>query len=68
MYYPYALASPLFLLSPMAIQIDIPPDLTDEDKALAFQVNDIVLNSQIFYALLHGGQQCLLLGYASVDW
>ncbi|KAK0458999.1 uncharacterized protein EV420DRAFT_344979 [Desarmillaria tabescens] len=38
----------------MAIQADIPPDLTDEDKALVFQVLDVVLNSQILYALLHG--------------
>ncbi|KAK0479705.1 hypothetical protein IW261DRAFT_1564361 [Armillaria novae-zelandiae] len=38
----------------MAIQTNIPPGLTDEEKASTFQVLDVVLNSQIVYALLHG--------------
>ncbi|KAK0454017.1 uncharacterized protein EV420DRAFT_1696541 [Desarmillaria tabescens] len=38
----------------MAIQADIPPDLTNEDKASMFQFLNAELNSGIFYALLHG--------------
>ncbi|KAK0446410.1 uncharacterized protein EV420DRAFT_1648086 [Desarmillaria tabescens] len=38
----------------MATQTDIPPDLTDEDKAFIFQYLDANLNNQILYALLHG--------------
>ncbi|KAK0185133.1 hypothetical protein F5146DRAFT_1005753 [Armillaria mellea] len=38
----------------MAIQVDIPPDLTHEEKAAAIQYLDASLNSQILYALLHG--------------
>ncbi|SJK98344.1 uncharacterized protein ARMOST_01609 [Armillaria ostoyae] len=33
---------------------DIPSDLTDDDKALLFQILDAQLNSTILYALLHG--------------
>ncbi|PBK90136.1 hypothetical protein ARMGADRAFT_1112321 [Armillaria gallica] len=38
----------------MSTQADIPSDLTDNDKAFAFQALDIELNSTILYALLHG--------------
>ncbi|KAK0446401.1 uncharacterized protein EV420DRAFT_1648076 [Desarmillaria tabescens] len=38
----------------MVIQADIPPDLTNEDKAFMFQYLDANLNNQILYALLHG--------------
>ncbi|PBK93554.1 hypothetical protein ARMGADRAFT_1165030 [Armillaria gallica] len=38
----------------MAIQADIPPDLTNEDKAFVFQALDAYLNSNILLALLHG--------------
>ncbi|KAK0446378.1 uncharacterized protein EV420DRAFT_1715793 [Desarmillaria tabescens] len=38
----------------MATQTDIPPDLTDNDKAFLFQYLDAILNSIILYALLHG--------------
>ncbi|KAK0436643.1 uncharacterized protein EV420DRAFT_1672178 [Desarmillaria tabescens] len=38
----------------MVTQTDIPPDLTNEDKALVFQSLDASLNTQILYALLHG--------------
>ncbi|KAK0443381.1 uncharacterized protein EV420DRAFT_1028707 [Desarmillaria tabescens] len=46
--------TPSLLLFLMAIQADIPPDLTNEDKALMFQNLDDYLNSQILLALLHG--------------
>ncbi|KAK0436637.1 uncharacterized protein EV420DRAFT_1753717 [Desarmillaria tabescens] len=35
-------------------RVDIPPDLTDEDKALMVQYLDASLNSQILLASLHG--------------
>ncbi|KAK0186518.1 hypothetical protein F5146DRAFT_1142892 [Armillaria mellea] len=38
----------------MATQTDIPPDLTDDDKAFIFPLLDANLNSQILCALLHG--------------
>ncbi|KAK0436049.1 uncharacterized protein EV420DRAFT_1673626 [Desarmillaria tabescens] len=38
----------------MATQTDIPPNLTDEDKASIFQVLDAELNSLILTTLLHG--------------
>ncbi|KAK0192545.1 hypothetical protein F5146DRAFT_1190781 [Armillaria mellea] len=38
----------------MVTQIDIPSDLTDDDKACIFQLFDAQLNSTILYALLHG--------------
>ncbi|KAK0454008.1 uncharacterized protein EV420DRAFT_1645228 [Desarmillaria tabescens] len=38
----------------MAIQADIPPDLTNNDKAFLFQFLNTALNSGILYALLHG--------------
>ncbi|PBK89795.1 hypothetical protein ARMGADRAFT_1014955 [Armillaria gallica] len=38
----------------MAIQTDTLSDLTDDDKAYAFQYLDATLNSTILYALLHG--------------
>ncbi|SJK98365.1 uncharacterized protein ARMOST_01630 [Armillaria ostoyae] len=38
----------------MAIQTDISLDLTDDDKAYAFQYLDATLNTAILYALLHG--------------
>ncbi|KAK0454037.1 uncharacterized protein EV420DRAFT_1765859 [Desarmillaria tabescens] len=38
----------------MAIQIDIPSDITDDDKAYLFQTIDAMLNAHLFYALLHG--------------
>ncbi|SJK98318.1 uncharacterized protein ARMOST_01583 [Armillaria ostoyae] len=38
----------------MATQTDIPPDLTNDDKASVFQILDAQLNSTILYALLHG--------------
>ncbi|KAK0480825.1 hypothetical protein IW261DRAFT_1563536 [Armillaria novae-zelandiae] len=38
----------------MATQTDIPPDLSDDDKALLFQSLDVTLNGGIMYALLHG--------------
>ncbi|KAK0453983.1 uncharacterized protein EV420DRAFT_1645202 [Desarmillaria tabescens] len=38
----------------METRADIPPDLTDEDKAFLFQTLDVELNSGIFYALLYG--------------
>ncbi|KAK0184994.1 hypothetical protein F5146DRAFT_1144648 [Armillaria mellea] len=38
----------------MAIQAEIPPELTDEDKAFLFHLLDTVLNSQILGLLLHG--------------
>ncbi len=41
----------------MATQRDIPPDFTDDDKAVLFQYLDGMLNSEILYALLHGGHQ-----------
>ncbi len=44
----------------MAIQTDIPSDLTDEYKASVFQYLDATLNSGILCALLHGGQRRLL--------
>ncbi|KAK0446397.1 uncharacterized protein EV420DRAFT_1648074 [Desarmillaria tabescens] len=38
----------------MVAQTDIPPDLTNKDKAFIFQVLDTNLNTQILLALLHG--------------
>ncbi|PBK81685.1 hypothetical protein ARMGADRAFT_1039188 [Armillaria gallica] len=38
----------------MATQTDIPSELTNDDKALVFQILDTWLNSEILYALLHG--------------
>ncbi|KAK0219978.1 hypothetical protein IW262DRAFT_1494158 [Armillaria fumosa] len=38
----------------MATQTDIPPDLTNDDKASIFQYNDTQLNAGILYALLLG--------------
>ncbi|KAK0459024.1 uncharacterized protein EV420DRAFT_1642723 [Desarmillaria tabescens] len=38
----------------METQADIPPDLTDDDKAFFLQALDVELNSGIFYALLYG--------------
>ncbi|KAK0478925.1 hypothetical protein IW261DRAFT_1628492 [Armillaria novae-zelandiae] len=38
----------------MAAQTAISPDLTDDDKALAFQFLDTYLNCIILYSLLHG--------------
>ncbi|PBL01653.1 hypothetical protein ARMGADRAFT_1071181 [Armillaria gallica] len=38
----------------MATQTAIPPDLTDDDKAVVFQNLDVILNSRILYALLFG--------------
>ncbi|KAK0454015.1 uncharacterized protein EV420DRAFT_1696533 [Desarmillaria tabescens] len=38
----------------MAIQADIPPDLTNRDKALMFQLLNAYLNSQILLMSLHG--------------
>lgn len=38
----------------MAIQTNIPPDLTDADRTFIFQELDGELNSRILYALLHG--------------
>ncbi|KAK0454038.1 uncharacterized protein EV420DRAFT_1696592 [Desarmillaria tabescens] len=38
----------------MTARVDIPSDLTDDDKAYCFQLLDANLNSQILYALLHG--------------
>ncbi|KAK0436057.1 uncharacterized protein EV420DRAFT_1770374 [Desarmillaria tabescens] len=38
----------------MATQTDIPPDLSDSDKAFMFQFLDDQLNSSILFALLHG--------------
>ncbi|PBK76372.1 hypothetical protein ARMSODRAFT_1011634 [Armillaria solidipes] len=38
----------------MAIQTNIPPDLTDVERAFILQELDGELNSRIFYALLHG--------------
>ncbi|PBK67405.1 hypothetical protein ARMSODRAFT_1085942 [Armillaria solidipes] len=38
----------------MANQTDIPSDLTDDDKVYIFQALDTLLNSAIFYTLLHG--------------
>ncbi|PBK76389.1 hypothetical protein ARMSODRAFT_1078534 [Armillaria solidipes] len=38
----------------MAIQTNIPPDLTDIERALIFQILDAELNAKILYALLHG--------------
>ncbi len=43
-----------FLVSSMATQTDIPSELTDDDKALVFQILDSSLNSKILFALLHG--------------
>ncbi len=48
---------PFPLLSPMAAQTAILPDLTDDDKASIFQSLDAILNSGILYSLLHGGKQ-----------
>ncbi|PBK58417.1 hypothetical protein ARMSODRAFT_983872 [Armillaria solidipes] len=45
---------PLLLLFPMAPQVDIPPDLTNDDKAFMFQFLDTKLNEMILLALLHG--------------
>ncbi|KAK0224597.1 hypothetical protein EDD85DRAFT_858365 [Armillaria nabsnona] len=38
----------------MAIQTNIPPDLTDAERTFIFQELDGELNSRILYALLHG--------------
>ncbi|PBK98850.1 hypothetical protein ARMGADRAFT_1026730 [Armillaria gallica] len=38
----------------MATQTDIPSELTNDDKALVFQILDTWLNSEILYALLYG--------------
>ncbi|PBK70855.1 hypothetical protein ARMSODRAFT_1017633 [Armillaria solidipes] len=38
----------------MVTQTDIPSDLTDDDKAIVFQILDGQLNSGILYALLYG--------------
>ncbi len=38
----------------MAAQTNIPPDVTDSDKALIFYKLDTELNSVILYSLLHG--------------
>ncbi|PBK59341.1 hypothetical protein ARMSODRAFT_1090854 [Armillaria solidipes] len=38
----------------MAAQTNIPPDVTDPDKALIFHKLDTELNSVILYSLLHG--------------
>ncbi len=51
----------------MAAQADIPPDLTDDDKAYLFQYRDGNLNSTILYALLHGVQRRLVPWRARVD-
>ncbi len=40
----------------MGIQTDTLSDLTDDDKAYAFQYLDATLNTTILYALLHGEQ------------
>ncbi len=40
----------------MAAQANIPPDLTDDEKALLLQNLDAYLNSQILGVLMHGGQ------------
>ncbi len=46
-------------LSSMAAQNNIsPPDLTDVDKAIIFQILDAELNSVIFYSLLSGEYDC----------
>ncbi len=51
----------------MVTQTDIPPDLTDNDKANIFQVLDAQLNSRILYALLYGGQRHLVSLHVGVD-
>ncbi|KAK0454071.1 uncharacterized protein EV420DRAFT_1765885 [Desarmillaria tabescens] len=38
----------------MTARADIPPDLTDDEKASLFQYLDASLNSEILYALLYG--------------
>ncbi|KAK0219910.1 hypothetical protein IW262DRAFT_1461021 [Armillaria fumosa] len=38
----------------MSTQADIPSDLSDDGKAIVFQILDAWLNSMILYALLHG--------------
>ncbi len=47
----------VILASPMVTQKDIiPSDLTDNNKAVAFQFLNTELNSGILQALLYGGQ------------
>ncbi len=48
---PYSISSQISL---MAAQTNIPPDVTDPDKALIFHELDTELNSVILYSLLHG--------------
>ncbi len=51
----------------MANQADIPSDLTNNDKALIFQILDGYLNSMMLYALLHGEQPHFMSLYVCAD-
>ncbi len=51
----------------MSTQTDILSDLTNNDKALAFQILDAELNSMILYALLHGEQYHFVTLYVGDD-
>ncbi len=51
----------------MATQTDVPPGLTDHDKALIYQYLDANLNCGILYALLHGGQRRSVAWHVGVD-
>ncbi len=59
--------TPLLLLSPMSTQADIPSDLTNDTKALIFQVLDGIWNSMMLYALLHGEQPHFMSLYVCAD-
>lgn len=40
----------------MAVQTDIPTDLTDADRAFMFQLLNAHLHSKMLYSLLHGAR------------
>ncbi len=57
----------VFLVSSMATQTDIPSELTNDDKALVFQILNAKLNSGILLALLYGEHRCSVSQYVDVD-
>lgn len=51
----------------MVTQVDIPPYLTDDNKAFIFQIRDAELNSTILFALLYGEQHHFVSSYVGAD-